>query len=131
MGYLDSKNRELNSLQIGSICSIRIRPGFGVIFEIKVSTLIAQIAHVGYHPKHDQIRRDGKLLKLFGLVAKRSASNTCVLLVSEHASEADSIIKTLLRVSLFFSVLSDWILLKLTELKEKGIIYLSLKFQQN
>lgn len=57
-----------------------------------------QIAHVGYHPKHDQIRRDGKLLKIFGLVAKRSSSNTCVLLVSEHASEADSIIKTLLRV---------------------------------
>ena len=96
-----------------------------------MSTLIAQIAHVGYHPKHDQIRRDGKLLKIFGLVAKRSSSNTCVLLVSEHASEADSIIKTLLRVSFFsiFSALSGLILLKLIEVMDNLSIYSSLKFQ--
>ena len=58
-----------------------------------------QIAHVGYHPKHDKIRYNGKMLKIFGLVAKRSTSNTCVLLVTENASDADSIIKILLRVS--------------------------------
>ena len=59
---------------------------------------VDQIAHVGYHPKMDQLRHQGKLLKLFGLVAKRSSSNTCVLLVTDNASDAESIINYLLRV---------------------------------
>jgi len=57
-----------------------------------------QIAHVGYHPSTSRISHQGQQLKMFGLVAKRSQSNTCVLLLTEEAGAAESVVGTLLRV---------------------------------
>ena len=64
-----------------------------------------QIAHVGYHPSTSRISHQGQQLKMFGLVAKRSQSNTCVLLLTEEAGAAESVVGTLLRVSLIEIIL--------------------------
>ena len=58
-----------------------------------------QIAHCGYHPSTNRISHQGQQLKMFAVVAKRSQSNTCILLVTDEAGAAESIVGTLLRVS--------------------------------